>query len=330
MTTLQDILNKLDDVTLLVQDLPAQFLMSGANIVVVGGLSDIAENLGLIQAGEFRTGNGELPGNGFSGVRIAYPSMTYDSEEWHIVGINNDTLQFGLRASDGAALAGGGKVVIDANGIEIEAGGTSFITWEGTVGTAAYILGSETISGTDRANYDIHANPNGTYDDTLFRILASDTTTTLTIELDTVGEDISLNNLFASGTITLQATTINIPNGLVVGSPTGGDKGAGTINATAVYDDNVLLTDHLWDLWVDGEMRDEDAEKYPDARLWSIDETQDFVVKHRHFPEMPSRNDEPSVGEMVSGLLATIENQQMQIFELNQRLQKLESNGYIV
>lgn len=30
--------------------------------------------------------------------------------------------------------------------------------------------------------------------------------------------------------------------GLVVGSPTGGDKGVGTINATAVYDDNTLLT----------------------------------------------------------------------------------------
>ena len=33
-----------------------------------------------------------------------------------------------------------------------------------------------------------------------------------------------------------------IRDGLVVGSPTGGNKGAGTINATAVYDDNVLLT----------------------------------------------------------------------------------------
>jgi len=30
--------------------------------------------------------------------------------------------------------------------------------------------------------------------------------------------------------------------GLQVGAPTGGDKGVGTINATAVYDDNVLLT----------------------------------------------------------------------------------------
>lgn len=33
-----------------------------------------------------------------------------------------------------------------------------------------------------------------------------------------------------------------IRSGLIVGSPTGGDKGVGTINATAVYDDNSLLT----------------------------------------------------------------------------------------
>lgn len=40
--------------------------------------------------------------------------------------------------------------------------------------------------------------------------------------------------------------------GFVVGSPTGGDKGAGTINATAVYDDNVLLTCYPIERYVDG------------------------------------------------------------------------------
>ncbi len=38
------------------------------------------------------------------------------------------------------------------------------------------------------------------------------------------------------------ATRVQIFNGMRVGSPTGGDKGAGTINATAVYDDNALLS----------------------------------------------------------------------------------------
>ena len=37
--------------------------------------------------------------------------------------------------------------------------------------------------------------------------------------------------------------------GLVVGSPTGGGQGAGTINAVAVYDDGVLLTDYVSDAY---------------------------------------------------------------------------------
>ena len=40
--------------------------------------------------------------------------------------------------------------------------------------------------------------------------------------------------------------------GVIVGSPTGGDKGAGTINAEAVYDDNALLSCYVFDQALDG------------------------------------------------------------------------------
>ena len=58
------------------------------------------------------------------------------------------------------------------------------------------------------------------------------------------------------GSITpVDALLIDASGGVVVGAPTGGSKGAGTINATAVYDDNVLLTcmgtQHLKDGKVD-------------------------------------------------------------------------------
>lgn len=39
-----------------------------------------------------------------------------------------------------------------------------------------------------------------------------------------------------------------VGHGLVVGAPTGGDKGAGTINAVGVYDDNTLLTCYIADV----------------------------------------------------------------------------------
>lgn len=45
------------------------------------------------------------------------------------------------------------------------------------------------------------------------------------------------------------ANRLVIGAGVVVGSPTGGDKGAGTVNATAVYDDNTLLTCYIVEAW---------------------------------------------------------------------------------
>ncbi|MEE8568859.1 MAG: DUF559 domain-containing protein, partial [Anaerolineales bacterium] len=91
-------------------------------IFTVGGLSDIDTNLGLIQTGEFRVGNRKPPSGGFTGMRMAYPGMTYNSEAWHLVGVANDVLQFGVRATDGKLLAGAGAVILDASGITATAG----------------------------------------------------------------------------------------------------------------------------------------------------------------------------------------------------------------
>ena len=83
-------------------------------IVVGGGLSDISERLGLLQAGEFRTGNGNEPGFGFSGVRIGYPAFVYESETWNFVGVNDDVLQVGISAEDGKMYFGAGTGILDA------------------------------------------------------------------------------------------------------------------------------------------------------------------------------------------------------------------------
>ena len=75
MADLQTILDEVRRLRQAVEDLPGQLRLSGASVVVINGLSDIDENLGLIQAGEFRSGNRVSPGDGFSGIRIAYPPM---------------------------------------------------------------------------------------------------------------------------------------------------------------------------------------------------------------------------------------------------------------
>lgn len=58
----------------------------------------------------------------------------------------------------------------------------------------------------------------------------------------------------AGNTITFSLEATLGPGGVVIGAPTGGAKGTGTINATAVYDDNVLLTCYVIDQYLDGTM----------------------------------------------------------------------------
>jgi hypothetical protein len=48
------------------------------------------------------------------------------------------------------------------------------------------------------------------------------------------------------------ALQLDPASGVTVGAATGGAQGAGTINATAVYDDGVLLTCYVLEHWLDG------------------------------------------------------------------------------
>ena len=114
---MSDVLNVLTSIENYLVDLPAKIILRGNQIFVVNGLSDISESLGILTAGEFRSGNRLDPGNGFSGMRMLYPPVTYNSELWNLVGVENDVLQFGVRASDGKLLAGGGAVILDSSGI---------------------------------------------------------------------------------------------------------------------------------------------------------------------------------------------------------------------
>ena len=102
------------------QDLPAlinRSKIAPKQITIINGLSDMSERLGLVQAGEFRSGNGLEPGFGFSGIRIGYPAFSYGGELWNIVGVENDALQLGIRASDGKLVFGGGDGFADQFGL---------------------------------------------------------------------------------------------------------------------------------------------------------------------------------------------------------------------
>lgn len=89
-----------------------------------------------VDSGEIQLGSGN-PGDGFSGVRIAFPAFSYNGEDWNIAGVENDVFQVGFRASDGVLVAGAGKVIVGNGGISILKGeaNQSYIVFYNAAGT---------------------------------------------------------------------------------------------------------------------------------------------------------------------------------------------------
>src|SRR3990167_1670619 len=123
-------------------------------------------------------------------------------------------------------------------------------------------------------------------------------------------------------------TTFTSGGGIQVGSPTGGDKGAGTINCVAIYDDNVgPLTDWVFDLYYDGRARPDDP-AYRGGRLYPFAETQTITAAERRLPWMPTSADfehRRALGSMVASLWFGQEQQQLYLFDLERRVQALEA-----
>lgn len=117
--SLSDILAVLNQIRAELPDLIARSKIAPKQIATISGLSDISERMGLIRSGEFRSGNNVDPGSGFTGVRIGYPAFVYDGQRWHIVGLLNDGLQFGLNAEDGKAYFAAGQAVMDAEALKL-------------------------------------------------------------------------------------------------------------------------------------------------------------------------------------------------------------------
>ena len=101
------------------------------------------------------------------------------------------------------------------------------------------------------------------------------------------------------------------------------------MNAVAVYDDNVLLTDWAFDLYYDGHAVPDDP-AYRGQQLVPWAETSRVTMTERRLPWMPTRADfeaQRGLGSMVSRLWFGQEQQQMYLFDFDARLRALESRG---
>lgn len=136
-----------------------------------------------------------------------------------------------------------------------------------------------------------------------------------------------------SGTITER---MRIASGVYHPSATGGDKGANTINFGAVYDDNVLLTDYVFDLWAGHDVKGSDRIL---AKAAAFDTTMfdpaayaAFFRQEGRLWGMPDLNDqidgivkEHSLGGMVQLLWQTAEINAIHVDNLAQRVTALEA-----
>jgi len=123
-------------------------------------------------------------------------------------------------------------------------------------------------------------------------------------------------------------------DGVSIGAPTGGRQGTGTLNAQAVYDDGVLLTDYVYDLYFDGVLVDSDNDNHKalsfNIDYFDIDKYSELFEESKSLPNMPTRSEwedkKVSVGDLAQRLWEVVEVQSLHIKQLNDRLKKLEAD----
>lgn len=128
---------------------------------------------------------------------------------------------------------------------------------------------------------------------------------------------------------------IQFSDAVVIGNPTlfyGGDyNGPGTLTVLGAYDDNTLISDYVFDEYFDGKISVEDIKKHDNYKRYSISEMSEFVEKYRHLPTIEGRDawEEKggfSLGELLTQLWVTAENQAIYISELNTDLKLVEQD----
>ena len=94
----------------------------------------------------------------------------------------------------------------------------------------------------------------------------------------------------------------------------------GCVNAKAVFDDNTLLSDWLFDLYFDGKVRADDA-KHANRDLLTINETREYAEQFRHLPTIKGREEWIkeggfSLGAIATQLWVTVETLSTHVWEL--------------
>jgi hypothetical protein len=106
--------------------------------------------------------------------------------------------------------------------------------------------------------------------------------------------------------------------------------GPGTLTAEGVYDENIQLSDYVFDKYFDGELNPADREKYNAYQILSLEDMINYMEKNRHLPTITGRDDwklngRSSVGKLASELWVTYETHALYIKELHEQISDMEN-----
>ena len=224
---------------------------TGASTLKLGSLATKA-----IQFAGAALTAGMIPANGIVDV-------IYDGTQWQMVSVP-------LAAF--VTLAGNQSV----GGNKSFTGNTSFTGAVVASGTAPYYDLLETDASSTRGTTRILRN-----NDTLRFETRNSSGTFLSLDY---AISIDGNGAWKHEWLEAGSVKMTLDGGLVLGSPTGGAKGDGTMSATAVYDDNVLLTCYALEAWKNGWQLDPASwDIYaPDRHTEAVIEMVDTGLKDEH------------------------------------------------
>lgn len=221
----------------------------------------------------------------------------------------------------------------------------------GSMSLPTGVASGDTIGSVD---FNGHINTGSTYRNAAF----IDVVATQAFGVSDTGVQMMFAACLSGGTSTTILQTLNDDGGATFGSPSGGSKGFGTVNAEAVYDDGALLTCYpleyartgdidveQWDRRVpkrrpvrrrrkteDGRLeRNEQARAFRSRAEMLLDPEQyaNFWQTNGHLPAFPSVESWQalSLGDISQRMWETVETQAVHIAKLTARINSLEGRG---
>lgn len=208
----------------------------------VRSLDELSNNLGLMQAGEFRAGNGLAPGGGFTGTRMVYPgvdSAGTAAGDYALASWNNDVLQVGWSYVDGLFYFGAGAGWASADGLVFVAdssglpdpGNANTVQWQYGAHTPMYFGAAYSAAGNEVIGA-LNVNGNADEQGAEFQAQASDSSgtnaATLTLyslfgspsQAILTADEIELNGALISGSILAGTYTPTLTDGTNVAAST--------------------------------------------------------------------------------------------------------------